>query len=59
MLGLGLAHHCPICGMDVEKERGIKRFGKYFCSEPHAVEYTERRMNNEQNSGYGSGGGCC
>ena len=29
---LWLKHHCPICGIDIEKESGIKRFGKYFCS---------------------------
>ena len=33
--------HCPICGQDVQKEKAIKRFGKYHCSEEHAEEYSD------------------
>jgi len=44
---LGFATYCPTCGIDVEKEKGIKRFGKYFCSEEHAQDYSKLRMANE------------
>ena len=62
---LGFATYCPTCGIDVEKEKGIKRFGKYFCSEQHAADYTKMRMMNEEREeedysrsrrGFG---GCC
>jgi len=61
MLGL-LQKHCPVCGMDVEKESAIKRFGKYFCSEEHANQYAKIMMDQErrrEDSGHGMGGGCC
>jgi len=60
MLGL-LQKHCPVCGMDVEKDAAIKRFGKYFCSEGHANQYAQMRMDQERrdDSGRGMGGGCC
>lgn len=58
---LGLKKHCPVCGIDVEKGNGIKRFGKYFCSEQYARQYSERKMINEEEEGggRGGGGGCC
>ncbi|MGH9983780.1 MAG: hypothetical protein ACRD8W_07480 [Nitrososphaeraceae archaeon] len=34
-----LKKHCPMCGIGVDKELGIKRFGKYFCSTSHAEQY--------------------
>ena len=61
MLGL-LKKHCPVCGMDIERETATKRFGKYFCSEEHASRFAETKMerereaNRRENSG---GGGCC
>ncbi|MGI0050579.1 MAG: hypothetical protein ACRD8K_02475 [Nitrososphaeraceae archaeon] len=57
----GLTKHCPVCGMDVEKEIGIKRFGNYFCSDSHAQQYTEKRMASEISKEEDShhGGGCC
>jgi YHS domain-containing protein len=63
MLGL-LQKHCPVCGMDVDKNTAIKRFGKYFCSDEHASQYAEMKMASDMegrdSSGYGSrGGGCC
>ena len=60
MLGL-LQKHCPVCGMDVDKNIALKRFGRYFCSEDHADQYAKmiiaRESDDERrNSG---GGGCC
>lgn len=57
MLGL-LQKHCPVCGMDVDENNGIKRFGKYFCSEEHASEYAEVKMAREREDSR-RGGGCC
>lgn len=48
--------HCPVCGMDVDKEKAIKRFGEYFCSEEHAEEYRQK-MAKEQSKQ--RGGSCC
>lgn len=36
--------YCPICGIDVNKENEMKRFGKYFCSEEHAQQFVEKRQ---------------
>jgi YHS domain-containing protein len=60
MLGL-LQKHCPICGMDVDKNTAIKRFGKYFCSEEHAEHYAQMKMERENYRGRDgmTGGGCC
>ena len=58
MLGL-LQKHCPVCGMDVDKNAGIKRFGKYFCSEEHANKYAEVKMAQEREEDSRRGGGCC
>ncbi len=50
--------HCPVCGMDIDKGKTVKRFGKYFCSENHAEEY--RKKQTDKDSGHkGHGGGCC
>lgn len=56
---LGLDTYCPICGMDVERETGTKRFGKYFCSEDHVLKYAERRGKEEEQEGRSHSGGCC
>jgi len=57
-MALGLfKKHCPICGKDVEKDKAIKRFGKYFCSEEHAEEHRKKLTREE--SKRASGGGCC
>jgi YHS domain-containing protein len=59
MLGL-LQKHCPVCGMDVDKNTALKRFGKYFCSEEHASQYAEMKMTRDaERRDYGGGGGCC
>lgn len=60
MLGLLLQKHCPLCGIDVDKNTAIKRFGKYFCSDEHASQYTEMKMAKDKERGEGhKGGGCC
>ena len=58
MLGL-LQKHCPICGMDVDKNTDIKRFGKYFCSEEHTSQYAEVKMRDMERRDSSGGGGCC
>jgi len=61
----GSTKHCPVCGMDVNKESGIKRFGKYLCSEEHAQQYVEQRAEEEENmaeerrNSRDRGSGCC
>ena len=57
--------HCQICGIDVKKESAIKRFGKFFCSDPHAQQYIEKKQDEEKaeeeyrKTHPKSGGGCC
>jgi uncharacterized protein len=51
--------HCPLCGIDVDKESGVKRFGKYFCSEEHANKFSEIKMSRETNRRDDRGFGCC
>lgn len=60
MLGL-LQKHCPVCGMDVDKNIGSKRFGKYFCSEDHADQYAKMRVARDRDDERRNsrGGGCC
>lgn len=58
MLGL-LQKHCPVCGMDVDKNTAIKRFGKYFCAEEHASQYAEMKMKRDMERRDMGGGGCC
>lgn len=61
----GLTKHCPICGMDINKDSGVKRFGKYLCSEEHAQRYAEqraeeeKRMAEERRNRPERRGGCC
>jgi len=48
---------CEKCGMKVDKKTAPQRFGKYFCSEEHAEDFT-----NEMKAGKSkqkSSGGCC
>jgi hypothetical protein len=52
MLGL-LQKYCPVCGMDVDKNTAIKRFGKYFCSDEHVSEYAQMKMERETDRGSG------
>ena len=61
----GLTKHCPVCGIDVKKETAFKRFGEYLCSDEHATQYLERRMeeekrmSEERRDSRDRGGGCC
>ena len=57
MFGL-FKKHCPICGMDVEKEKAIKLFGVYLCSEQHAEEY-RKQVKKENEGNANRRGGCC
>jgi uncharacterized protein len=52
-----LQKHCPVCGMDVDKNTAIKRFGKYFCGEEHASSYVE--MKKKRDAEWSGRGGCC
>lgn len=60
----GFKKHCPICGMDVDEENSIKRFGKYLCSksctEKYVVQKQEqvKRMEEEKRK-HPHSGGCC
>lgn len=51
--------HCPICGMNVKKEIGVKRFGKYFCSVEHGEKYAQIVNQREQREDNRGSGGCC
>lgn len=53
--------HCPVCGMDVKKEIGVKRFGKYFCSVNHGEKYAQivNEREREQRENNRGSGGCC
>lgn len=61
----GSSKHCQICGVDVNKETAIKRFGKYLCSEDHAEQFAakirEEEIQNEKSrrEGRERRGGCC
>ncbi|MGH9952164.1 MAG: hypothetical protein ACRD5J_11085 [Nitrososphaeraceae archaeon] len=59
----GFEKHCPVCGIDVEKEIGIRRYGKYFCSDDHAEVYSkdkmEKELSSDEESNRRGGGGCC
>ena len=47
--------------MDVRKESATKRFGKYFCNDEHAQQYTKMKMEQEEREAREPrrGGGCC
>lgn len=55
--------HCPVCGIDVNKEMSIKRYGKYFCSKDHVQDFVkmkeEKDKENRNEYGHGGRGGCC
>lgn len=56
MFGL-LKKHCPVCGMDVDKDSSVKRFGKYFCSTEHAEKFGETKASRQDDDSHS--GGCC
>lgn len=35
---------CEVCGIDVESDTALKRFGKLFCSEEHMEQYVSARQ---------------
>lgn len=51
--------YCPICGMEVGKEKAIIRFGKYLCSDEHAEEYRQKLAKEQASATKKGGGGCC
>jgi len=54
----GFTKHCKICGIDLEKNHGIKRFGKLFCTDEDANQYV--KLNQEHQKEYSSRRrGCC
>jgi hypothetical protein len=63
----GLTKNCAVCGIDIDKQVKFKRFGKYFCSEDDAEQYSKRNIsgkisqgtNSRQNSEAGMGCACC
>lgn len=60
----GFKKHCPVCGMDVDKKRSIKRFGKHLCSESCAQKFLEQKQKEAQKKEEGRRkhphrGGCC
>jgi len=58
MFGL-LKKHCPVCGMDVDNDSSVKRFGKHFCSVEHAEKFAEANASQQRDNSRESGGGCC
>ena len=54
----GFKKHCPICGMDVQKETNLKRFGKHFCSEDCVEKYLQKKAVEEKNRPRRSGCSC-
>lgn len=55
-----LDKYCEKCGMKVDKKTAPQRFGKYFCSEKHAEEYTnEIEEKRKATPKQGGSRGCC
>lgn len=57
---------CPICGMDVTEQSGIKKHGEIFCSQACIEEYEnghkikgEGSGKNESTKGSSCCSGCC
>lgn len=55
---------CPICGMDVTEQGGIKKHGEIFCSQACIEEYekghkAEGSGKNESKKGSSCCSGCC
>lgn len=53
----GFTKHCKICGIDLQKENTIKRFGKSFCSDEHANQYVKLKQQQKEDSTRRRG--CC
>lgn len=53
----GFTKHCKICGIDLQKNNELKRFGKSFCSEDHANQFVE--LKRQQLKDNPRRKGCC
>jgi len=40
---ISAGNYCEVCGVDVEPNTNLKRFGKLFCSAEHMTKYVEAR----------------
>ena len=49
--------YCAQCGMKIEKNQDIVKFGKHFDSEQHAELYAKQI--EESNKTQGTSHGCC
>ncbi|WP_337861802.1 hypothetical protein [Nitrososphaera sp.] len=38
------ANYCEVCGIDVDSNTKLKRFGKLFCNEEHLNQYIKARQ---------------
>ena len=47
----GLTKNCAVYGIDIDKQVKFKRFGKYFCSEDDAEQYSKRNISGEISQG--------
>ena len=41
---LSTAVYCEVCGIDINSNTNLKRFGKLFCSEGHMDQYVKSRQ---------------
>ncbi|MFQ6020647.1 MAG: hypothetical protein ACE5J4_01340 [Candidatus Aenigmatarchaeota archaeon] len=48
--------YCAICGVQIEKEKNITRFGKHFCSDEHANQFIKEVEKKKARS---KSSGCC
>lgn len=37
--------YCEVCGIDVQADSTLKRFGKFFCSNEHMQQYIRAKQN--------------
>lgn len=54
----GSGNKCPICGMKVDDKSGIKKHGKFFCSQACVDEYEGKGSEKKGKKGK-SCCGCC
>lgn len=36
--------YCEVCGIDVNSDTELKRFGKFFCSNEHMEQYVKAKQ---------------
>lgn len=39
-----IQNYCEVCGVDVDSQTNLRRFGKLFCSEEHLNQYVKSRQ---------------